>query len=1030
MPTPRAVADRAKFYFQILSTPTADTPGTTLLLHFDNQRYLFGSMAEGTQRMCVQRGIGLKKVKNIFITGRSTWGDIGGLIGMILTMADQQSTSIINTESSEKPRLSIHGGPLLTHSVACGRRFVFRVGMPVSITEHDDVKEKPLEEPWWSDENIQVWAIPAHHSRLSIRDSEGDSGSMSSSSSDFSPRKRSHDEFMEKKPKMPMPSLDRDDQAIRRSVVTDMFDSGWRRDVLIETTWAEVEKPAAMWIRDPDTHALIPLNFTTKSSIPPDLKVLVRKPWPAALLGDLPAPPPNFPRPTMSYIVRGYPQRGVFDPKKAAELGVPKGPMFKQLVDGETLELSNGTLVKPEMVLGPTKPGRGIAIVDLPSRHYVEDLLSRPEWASQQIMTGIEAFCWILGDDVAEDPRLLAFMQSQGPDIKHIISSTSSCSDYLAMDSSAASAIRLSRISKDHFPVPVHDNRTVPQVPMIANIDASIRRLSKSGEALRAVSQPAERGLIVQVEPRFELQHDEVPPWLDAIRSIRDTPEAVAGLAKAAREDIAIAKSNDAHQSEKSGHAGPQHCDPEVITLGTGSSSPSKYRNVSATLLRIPGKGSYLFDCGENTIGQLARVFGPKELHKVLLDLKFIWISHLHADHHLGTLGVLAAFNRAIKTASAKQIQQRGHEDLFVVSEGNMIDFLNDYAPLSGRDQANVIKIVQNPQQGTSTLNGSKFTFGSQKGLHISELRTCYVRHCKSAQAVSVKFDNGFKFSYSGDCRPSSLFATIGQDSDVLVHEATFDDGMEGDAIAKRHSTTSEALAVASLMKAKNVVLTHFSQRYQKIPVMSNVKPPQYVKFEDETEATNAPVGTVDEIMDVEPGQTDNRPLTPRAENSFVERRNSQASVPHDMNVCVAFDYMRVRVSDIKYMHKLTPALTALFETSGLADADPDITEEDRFKIMNGRRAKKTDGQDLGNNGVRNRAQKSAADSEAKRKRREENEAHQVARRERQQKAKDEQAATRRSKTGLERGGEPKSELSQAPSADEPEGSEPLKAAG
>ena len=73
--------------------------------------------------------------------------------------------------------------------------------------------------------------------------------------------------------------------------------------------------------------------------------------------------------------------------------------------------------------------------------------------------------------------------------------------------------------------------------------------------------------------------------------------------------------------------ASARFSDHEVITLGTGSALPSKYRNVSATLLRIPGKGSYLFDCGENTIGQLLRVFGPEKLADVLLDLKLIWIS-------------------------------------------------------------------------------------------------------------------------------------------------------------------------------------------------------------------------------------------------------------------------------------------------------------------------------------------------------------------------------------------------------------------
>ena len=38
-------------------------------------------------------------------------------------------------------------------------------------------------------------------------------------------------------------------------------------------------------------------------------------------------------------------------------------------------------------------------------------------------------------------------------------------------------------------------------------------------------------------------------------------------------------------------------------------------------------------------------------------------------------------------------------------------------------------------------------------------------------------------------------------------------------AVSKRHSTTEEALKVAASMGAYRIILTHFSQRYPKIPV-------------------------------------------------------------------------------------------------------------------------------------------------------------------------------------------------------------------
>jgi len=47
--------------------------------------------------------------------------------------------------------------------------------------------------------------------------------------------------------------------------------------------------------------------------------------------------------------------------------------------------------------------------------------------------------------------------------------------------------------------------------------------------------------------------------------------------------------------------------DLEIILLGTGSSQPSKYRNVSSIHINLFSKGGLLLDCGEGTLGQLKR---------------------------------------------------------------------------------------------------------------------------------------------------------------------------------------------------------------------------------------------------------------------------------------------------------------------------------------------------------------------------------------------------------------------------------------
>jgi ribonuclease Z len=53
-------------------------------------------------------------------------------------------------------------------------------------------------------------------------------------------------------------------------------------------------------------------------------------------------------------------RKGRFDREKAEELGVPVGPKFSRLHEDEPVELDDGTVVRPEQVVGPPRPGRRV----------------------------------------------------------------------------------------------------------------------------------------------------------------------------------------------------------------------------------------------------------------------------------------------------------------------------------------------------------------------------------------------------------------------------------------------------------------------------------------------------------------------------------------------------------------------------------------------------------------------------------------------------------------------------------------------
>jgi ribonuclease Z len=72
------------------------------------------------------------------------------------------------------------------------------------------------------------------------------------------------------------------------------------------------------------------------------------------------------------YLFREKPRRP-FLPEKATALGVPAGPVRRDLVNGKPVMLADGRVIQPDDVLGPDRPGVSIAVVG--DVGQVEDLV-------------------------------------------------------------------------------------------------------------------------------------------------------------------------------------------------------------------------------------------------------------------------------------------------------------------------------------------------------------------------------------------------------------------------------------------------------------------------------------------------------------------------------------------------------------------------------------------------------------------------------------------------------------------------------
>jgi len=63
--------------------------------------------------------------------------------------------------------------------------------------------------------------------------------------------------------------------------------------------------------------------------------------------------------PSLAFAVTEFDRPGRFDSARAAELGIPEGPMFGKLQRGESVEI-DGRTIEPDEVLGPSRSGRKI----------------------------------------------------------------------------------------------------------------------------------------------------------------------------------------------------------------------------------------------------------------------------------------------------------------------------------------------------------------------------------------------------------------------------------------------------------------------------------------------------------------------------------------------------------------------------------------------------------------------------------------------------------------------------------------------
>lgn len=161
--------------------------------------------------------------------------------------------------------------------------------------------------------------------------------------------------------------------------------------------------------------------------------------------------------------------------------------------------------------------------------------------------------------------------------------------------------------------------------------------------------------------------------------------------------------------------------DMPCVILGTGCAEPSKHRCSSGIYLGL-ATGGMLLDVGEDTLPQLQRHFGPIVTPRVIGELWLIWISHKHADHLLGLLGILSvAHHWKIRSGAP------GAEPLLVIGPSAVRDWLREACRAMG-DKAPAYNFVHAMAFNEKRAPARARLLHPMTGL--TELESVPVEHC------------------------------------------------------------------------------------------------------------------------------------------------------------------------------------------------------------------------------------------------------------------------------------------------------------
>ncbi len=279
-----------------------------------------------------------------------------------------------------------------------------------------------------------------------------------------------------------------------------------------------------------------------------------------------------------------------------------------------------------------------------------------------------------------------------------------------------------------------------------------------------------------------------------------------------------------------------------ITIIGSNSAIAAFGRFPTAQFLKFKNH-HFLIDCGEGTQFRMTDFSIPKS------TINKIFISHLHGDHFFGLIGLLTSYSLAGRTKPLEIYAPKGLQEIIDIqskysdayfsyeiiykettTEKYQLIFEDDLIqifsfPLIHRIPTTCFKFVEKINE-LKIIKEKIIEFQ----LDVNEILLIKNRkdvHRNDGTILRYK-DYTYEekptrtYVYCSDTLYNESIVEHIKDADLLYHETTFENKLEHLALKTNHSTTTQAASIAKLANVKELLIGHFSSRYQNVEFLLN----------------------------------------------------------------------------------------------------------------------------------------------------------------------------------------------------------------